>query len=106
MEMLQQEKFAENTLFCGDAGFVGYPLWNEILASGKHFLVRVGANVRLLSEQADVLEVGGGEVLCWPKGQMNSGGEPLRVRVVQVTLGKLGCLPASWTTKSDRARKS
>lgn len=26
MEMLQQEEFPENTLFCGDAGFVGYPL--------------------------------------------------------------------------------
>ena len=24
-EMLKQEAFPENTLFCGDAGFIGYP---------------------------------------------------------------------------------
>jgi hypothetical protein len=87
-EMIQQEKFPENTLFCGDAGFVGYPLWKEILDSGKHFLVRVGANVHLLSEHADILGLGGGVVLCWPKGQMQSGGKPLRLRLVQVTVGK------------------
>ena len=42
------ETFPHNTLFCGDAGFVGYPLWSHILNSGADFLVRVGANVSLL----------------------------------------------------------
>ena len=87
-EMIQQEDYAENALFCGDAGFVGYPLWKEILTAGKHFLVRVGANVHLLSDHADILEVGGGSVLCWPKGQMKAGGKPLQLRLVRVTLGK------------------
>jgi len=86
--MIQQEDYAENALFCGDAGFVGYPLWKEILTAGKHFLVRVGANVHLLSDHADILEVGGGSVLCWPKGQMKAGGKPLQLRLVRVTLGK------------------
>ena len=27
MEIARNEEFSENTLFCGDAGFVGYPLW-------------------------------------------------------------------------------
>lgn len=88
MEMLDEENFPENTLFCGDAGFVGYPLWNAILDAGGDFLIRVGANVKLLSESADIKRCGGGLVLCWPKGQMNSGAKPLRLRLVQVKLGK------------------
>jgi hypothetical protein len=88
MEVLEQEEFPENTLFCGDAGFVGYPLWNAIVDASGDFLVRVGANVSLLSETADVKRQGGGIVLCWPKGQMNSGAKPLRLRLVRVKIGK------------------
>lgn len=87
-EILEQEQFPANTLFCGDAGFVGYPLWNSILRTGGNFLVRVGANVKLLSEHADVKKCGGGIVLCWPKGQMNSGAPPLRLRLIRVKVGK------------------
>lgn len=88
-DMLQNEHFPDKTLFCGDAGFVGYPLWNAIVnEAGQDFVVRVGANVSLLSESADIEECGGGEVLCWPKGRMNSGDPPLRLRLVQVTVGK------------------
>ena len=88
MEMLKQEKFPKDTLFCGDAGFVGYDFWQAILDADGDFLVRVGANVNLLSETADVKQVGGGIVLCWPKGKMNSGAKPLRLRLVKVKIGK------------------
>jgi hypothetical protein len=88
MEMLETEEFPEKTLFCGDAGFVGYPLWNAILDADGDFLVRVGANVNLLSETADIKQCGGGVVLCWPKDKMNSGAKPLRLRLVQVKIGK------------------
>ncbi len=88
MKMLEKEEFPENTLFCGDAGFVGYPLWNAIATAGQDFLIRVGANVNLLSETADIKKRGGGIVLCWPKGQMNSGSPPLRLRLIQVKVGK------------------
>ena len=87
-EMLADETFPDNTLFCGDAGFVGYPLWSTILAAGGDFVVRVGANVNLLSEHADVKKLGGGIVLCWPKGKMESGEPPLRLRLLQVQVGK------------------
>lgn len=87
-EMLEQEEFPEDTLFCGDAGFVGYPLWSSILAVGGNFLVRVGGNVDLLSEHADIQRVGGGMVLCWPKDRMKSGDPPLRLRLMQVQVGK------------------
>ena len=88
MEMLKQEKFPPNTMFCGDAGFVGYDFWKAILDAGGQFLIRVGANVSLLSEQADVKRQGDGIVLCWPKGKMNSGAKPLRLRLVKVKIGK------------------
>ena len=87
-DILRHEAFPEKTLFCGDAGFVGYELWSDTLKAGQHFMVRVGANVDLLSEQADVKKCGGGQVLCWPKGRMNSGEPPLRLRLVKVTVGK------------------
>jgi len=89
IEMLEQEKFPTNTLFCGDAGFVGFPLWNALVNTAhRDFLVRVGGNVRLLSEMADVERVKDGIVLCWPKDQMNSGIPPLRLRLVRVKIGK------------------
>ncbi|MBW2161818.1 MAG: transposase [Deltaproteobacteria bacterium] len=88
MEILEQERFPEDTLFCGDAGFVGYEFWKAILAAGGNFLVRVGGNVNLLSETADIKRLGGGIVLCWPKGKMDSGAEPLRLRLVKVKIGK------------------
>jgi hypothetical protein len=88
MEILKQEEFPKNTLFCGDAGFVGYDFWQAILDAGGAFLVRVGANVNLLSETADIKRLGGGIVLCWPKGKMDSGAKPLRLRLVKVKIGK------------------
>jgi len=88
MEMLEQEKFPEHTLFCGDAGFVGFPLWSAILDAEGDFLVRVGANVKLLAEHADVKHLADGIVLCWPKDKMNSGVPPLRLRLVRVRIGK------------------
>jgi Transposase DDE domain len=87
-EILTAEEFPKNTLFCGDAGFTGYPLWHAILQAKGQFVVRVGGNVNLLSEHADVKKIGGGIVLCWPKGKMESGEPPLRLRLVQVRVGK------------------
>ena len=86
--MLEEEDFPDDTMFCGDAGFVGYPLWSSILAAGGNFLVRVGANVNLLSENADFKEIEEGIVLCWPKDKVASGAPPLRLRLVRVTVGK------------------
>ncbi len=88
MEMLEEEEFPGNTLFCGDAGFVGYPLWNAIATAGQDFLIRVGANVNLLSKKSDIKQCGGGMVLCWPKGKMNLGSPPLHLRLIQVKVGK------------------
>jgi hypothetical protein len=88
MEILLEEETPENTLYCGDAGFIGYDFWKAILDAGADFLVRVGGNVSLLSEHADIQQLRDGIVLCWPKGKMNSGARPLRLRLVKVKLGK------------------
>jgi hypothetical protein len=87
MEMIGEGKYPKNTLFCGDAGFVGFPLWSAILGNGGHFLVRVGANVSLLTEHADWQRANNGLVLCWPI-KMQSKQPPLRLRLVQVRIGK------------------
>lgn len=47
-DLLQSLVFPKNTLFCCDAGFVGYDLWKSILDHGQHLLIRVGGNVHLL----------------------------------------------------------
>lgn len=87
-ELLEQEEFPEKTLFCGDAGFVGYPLWSSILATGADFLIRVGANVNLLTEHATIERLSDGIVLCWPKDKIHAGQPPLRLRLAQVQVGK------------------
>jgi hypothetical protein len=87
MEMIQQGRYPKNTLFCGDAGFVGYPLWSAIVQSGGDFLVRVGANVRLLKEGADYELVQNGWVLCWPRATQATR-PPLRLRLVKARIGR------------------
>jgi hypothetical protein len=88
MEMVAAREFPNDTLFCGDAGFIGYPLWSEILRNKAHFLVRVGANVNLLTESTDVKQQRNGLVLCWPKSTIQAGQPPLRLRLVQLRIGK------------------
>jgi hypothetical protein len=110
MEMLEQAEFPAQTLFCGDAGFIGHPLWSLILGRGFHFLVRVGANAHLLSETAHWRRDAGGMVLCWPKHVEQAGQPPLRLRLVRVKLGKTkmwmltSVLDAVRLTKSEIVR--
>lgn len=87
MEMIEEGKYPKNTLFCGDAGFVGFPLWSAIVGGGGHLLVRVGANVSLLTENADWQRANNGLVLCWPI-KMQAKQPPLRLRLVKVRIGK------------------
>jgi hypothetical protein len=91
MDMAEAESFPKSTLFCGDAGFVGYPLWSCLVGRGHDFLVRVGANASLLTTQADCVFKKAGRaslVYCWPKKMMQAEQPPLRLRLVQVHLGK------------------
>lgn len=92
MDMLQTETFPQNTLFCGDAGFIGYPLWACVLEWKRDFMVRVGANVKLLCEYAKcTFQKKGKErfVLCWPRTVVRANQPPLRLRLLHIRVGKI-----------------
>jgi hypothetical protein len=86
-EMLHEQKFPENTLFCCDAGFTGYELWKTISDAGQAFLIRVGANVTLLRKLGYVRERAG-TVYCWPNAAARKGQPPLVLRHLQLRVGR------------------
>ena len=91
MGMLKGEAFPRNTLFCGDAGFIGYPLWSLILEQGHDFLVRAGANVYLQVEEGQGRTIKEGQdriVLCWPNDAQRAGQPPLRLRLIHTRIKK------------------
>lgn len=88
LDILEEEEMPRNTLFCGDAGFVGYDFWKGILAQEQNFLVRVGANVNLLSNSARWEKLKDHQVLCWPKDKMRAGEPPLKLRLARIKIGK------------------
>ena len=81
LDMLNEQKFPENTLFCGDGGFIGYDFWRAIHDRDHHFLVRVGGNVRLLKSLGYVRERNG-IVYCWPNRAMRKKQLPLVLRLL------------------------
>lgn len=81
MEMLEEQNFPENTLFCGDGGYVGYDFWRAIHDKGHHFLVRVGGNIRLLKSLGYVRERNG-IVYCWSDRAMKKKQLPLVLRLL------------------------
>jgi hypothetical protein len=85
--LLQEQKFPDQTLFCGDAGFVGYDFWQSIAARGHHFLVRVGANVRLL-KNLGVVRRRNDLVYCWPKEAIKKKQSPLVLRLFHFRDGR------------------
>jgi Transposase DDE domain len=70
-----------------DAGFVGYELWTELLASGRPFVIRVGGNVRLL-KKLGVARESHGTVYLWPDKAAKRRQPPLALRLVQVHDGR------------------
>jgi DDE family transposase len=80
-EMLSLFNFPENTLLCGDAGFVGYDFWKSILDHGHSFLIRVGGNVRLLKKLGSARERAG-LVYLWPDNVARKKQPPLVLRLI------------------------
>ena len=76
-----------HALLVADAGFVGYDFWQTLLTAGHHFVIRVGANVRLVRqlgwarEHAQVVYV-------WPDQAARELQPPLVLRLVVVQDGK------------------
>ena len=84
MELLQTQEFPENTLFCCDAGFVGYELWKSMLDAGHSFLIRVGANVHLLKNLGHA-RTGQGIVCLWPRAVARRSQAPIVLRLIEIT---------------------
>ena len=76
-----------HALLVADAGFVGYELWQALLTAGHHFVIRVGANVRLLRQLGWVRERAQ-VVYLWPDQAARKGQPPLGLRLVVVHDGK------------------
>lgn len=80
-DMLKTINFPHDTLFCGDAGFIGYDFWQSILDGGHSFLIRVGANVRLLKNLGAARERAG-LVYLWPNNVARKKQLPLVLRLL------------------------
>jgi hypothetical protein len=71
-----------NCLVTADAGFVGYEYWKALIDSGRHFVIRVGANVRLLNDLGYVRRHKD-IVYLWPEAAAKKKLEPLVLRLTQ-----------------------
>ena len=81
LEMLESEDLPENSLICGDAGFVGYDFWKAIDTLGNRFMCRVGNNcsfLKLLGKTKRRNDL----VYCWPKEHQTKGKPPLTFRLL------------------------
>jgi len=87
-QMLREQQFPENTLFCGDAGFTGYELWKGVIDRGHQILIRVGANVTLLRKLGYYARERGGIVYCWPSAAARKKQPPLVLRLIRFRLGR------------------
>jgi Transposase DDE domain len=74
-------------LVTADAGFVGYAYWKALLDGGRHLLIRVGANVRLLKDLGYARERAG-LVYLWPDREAARRQPPLVLRLVVAHDGK------------------
>jgi len=77
----------ENTLIAADAGFVGYDFWSAVMAAGHSFVIRAGANVRLLKKLGYAREYDN-TVYLWPDSAAKKERSPLVLRAVWVHDGK------------------
>ena len=74
-------------LIAADAGFVGYEVLRTVINSGRHVLVRVGSNVRLLKKLGWASE-SAGTVYLWPDRAAQKNEPPLVLRLVIAVGGK------------------
>ncbi len=85
-EMLAE--LPENTLIAADAGFVGYEFWRSVMEAGHHFVIRAGANVRLLKK------------LGYARIRPNH--LPLARRRCQEGIAAIGAAPCGFTMENSR----
>jgi IS4 transposase len=97
-EMLAE--LPENSLITADAGFVGYDFWSTILDAGQQFVIRVGANVRLLRELGYARQHDH-TVYLWPDAAAKKKQPPLVLRLIVIHDGKHPVYLVTNLTKSQ-----
>jgi len=70
-------------LLVADAGFTGYDLFRALLDNGRHLLIRVGSNVRLI-EGLRPSERDRSIVYLWPEQMRKDGRKPIRLRLLKI----------------------
>lgn len=70
-----------DTMFVADAGYVGYEYLHKVTQAGHQFVIRIGANVRLLKRLGYALEREG-TVYLWPEQEAKKKSPPLVLRLV------------------------
>lgn len=78
----------KNALLIADAGFTGYDLLTTIQTQGHSFLIRVGANVRLLLKLGYSLQEKDGIVYLWPDDAQKKSRPPLVLRLITLCDGR------------------
>lgn len=76
----------QDSLVVADAGFVGYELCQRVLNAGQSFLLRVGGNIRLLTDLGWEHEEHDGLVYLWPLAHRDL--PPLVLRLIVLRRGK------------------
>ena len=87
LELVGSLQLPQNTLICGDAGFVGYDFWKSIDQAGHRFLCRVGSNCSFLKQLGHVRERDG-IVYCWPEKMQRRKLPPLVLRLIRLHDGR------------------
>lgn len=77
----------ENSMIVADAGFTGYDNWRAIEDAGHSFVIRVGANVKLLKKLGYAREYGD-RVYLWPDKARKHDQPPIVLRLITVHNGK------------------
>jgi hypothetical protein len=90
----------ESSLIAADAGFVGYDFWRTVLHAGHHFVIRVGANVRLIRKLGYARQHAH-TVYLWPDATAKKNQPPLVLRLIVVTGGKHPVYLVTNLTKSQ-----
>ena len=70
------------SLLVADAGFTGYDLMQTVNAQGTSFLIRVGANVTLLTDLGLEVKTDGEVVWLWPQDKRDQ--PPMKLRLIRL----------------------
>jgi hypothetical protein len=88
IQMLSSLPKAAKTMVVADAGLTGYDVLNAVMEAGHSFILRVGANVKLLTNLGYAIQEFDGLVYLWPDDKQKKNLKPLILRLITFTDGR------------------